>query len=283
MRRLLGVGVLLLVLAPAAHGAPGVGRGDVEPRVITVQQAHLERDADLRALIEAVQRDVDAFIVLCGGPSSQSDVTATATALRAMVDALGALAAERRIAVGDSGIRGGIMEAAGQARLASGGAFPLIGVAPAGAIPPAGTTPIDPNHSHIVAVHDPVLPANDAGWGSERATKYWLFGRLGHGRASVAIVANGGGLTLDEVAANVEVGRPTILIEGSGGAADAVIALLRGAAPVDGGGALLQQKARALGLARRPALFHVVPIAGGAAGLLEALRTALGTVLPRTP
>src|SRR6187549_675257 len=149
MRALLGVGVMLLVLAPAAHGAPGVRRGGAEPRIITVQQAHLERNADLRALIEAVQRDADAFIVLCGGASKRSETTARA--LRAMVDALVALAAERRIAVGDSGIRGGIMEAAGQARLASRGAFPLIGVAPAGAIPPAGTTPIDPNHSHIVA------------------------------------------------------------------------------------------------------------------------------------
>jgi hypothetical protein len=32
---------------------------------------------------------------------------------------------------------------------------------------------------------------------------YWLFARLAEGRSSVTIVANGGGMTLTEVGANV--------------------------------------------------------------------------------
>ena len=76
--------------------------------------------------------------------------------LLAMFDGLSMLAKDgRRIAVGDGGTKAGIMEAAGLARQASGNAFLLIGVCPAPEIPPRGQTPIDPHHSHIVAVDSP--------------------------------------------------------------------------------------------------------------------------------
>ena len=76
--------------------------------------------------------------------------------LLAMFDALTLVAKTgRRIAVGDGGTQAGIMEAAGLARRASGNAFPLIGVAPAREIQPRGKTPVDPNHSHVVAVDNP--------------------------------------------------------------------------------------------------------------------------------
>lgn len=276
-------GLSLLALAPQAPGpaspapaSPATG----EPRVIAARQAHLERNPALRALIESVHRDADAIVVLSGGASKMSD--AKQRELLAMFGALGMLAKERRIAVGDGGTKAGIMEAAGQARLASGRAFPLIGVAPAREIAPAGSTPVDPNHSHLVAVDDPELPKSSASWGFETATMYWLFGRFAEGRNSVAIVANGGGITLHEIAANAEAGRPMILIEGSGRAADAVIALLRDTTPADGEGQVLKDKAREARLTRRPDLFRTVPITAGAAGLLEALREALGPVLPRT-
>ena len=120
-----------------------------------------------------------------------------------MFDALSLLTkAGHRLAVGDGGTKAGIMEAAGLARKASGYAFPLIGLAPAAEIPPRGPTPVDPNHSHIVAVDNPAAPAGDA-WGSETGTMYWLFAQLAEGRPSVTIVANGGGITLAEVEANV--------------------------------------------------------------------------------
>ena len=107
-----------------------------------------------------------------------------------MFDGLSRLASGgRRIAVGDGGTQAGIMAAAGLARRASGQTFPLIGVAPAPEIPPRGQTPVDPNHSHIVAVDNPSAPAQDA-WGSETETMYVLFNRLAEGRPSVAIVAN---------------------------------------------------------------------------------------------
>jgi hypothetical protein len=271
-----------LCLVVVAMQGPKMGlHGPGPPHVIAVQQAHLERHAELGALIEAVHRETDAIVVLCGGASKMPE--ARQRELLAMFAAIGTLAKERRIAVGDGGIKAGIMEAAGRARLASGGAFPLIGVAPAREIPPVGTSPIDPNHSHLVAVDDPALPKGESAWGSETATMYWLFDRLAEGRNSVTIVADGGRIALREIAANVEAGRPMILIEGSGRAADAVITLVRGTMPADGETHLLQNTAREMKLNRRPELFRVVPIGTGAPGLLEALRAGLGPVLPRTP
>jgi hypothetical protein len=271
----LGVTTTLLALAPAPQGSSGpASRITGELYVIAVRKAAPEKSAELTALIDTVRHQTDALVVLSGGASKMNE--AKQRELLAMFAALGELAKERRIAVGDGGTKAGIMEAAGTARRASGRAFPLIGVAPAREIPPAGQTPIDPNHSHVVAVDDAALAKGEAGWGSETATMYWLFGRMSEGRPSVAVVANGGGITLAEIDANVEAGRPTILIEGSGRAADAVITLLHGTMPADGEVALMQNEAREAKLNRRPELFRVVSITKGAPGLLEALRAALG-------
>lgn len=264
---------LILALALQAPGAAG------EPRVITVTKAAPGASAALTALIADVRRETDALVVLSGGASKMS--AAKQRELLNMFAALATLTKERRIAVGDGGTQAGIMEAAGKARRASRRAFPLIGVAPAREIAPIGPTPIDPHHSHIVAVDDPALATGESAWGSETATMYWLFARLADGRPSVAIVANGGGVTLAEVAANVDAGRPMILIEGSGRAADAVVTLVRGTIPADSEVQQLQGRAREAGLARRPELFRIVPITAGSKGLLEALRAALRPVPAR--
>lgn len=272
-----GLCVLLLIVWQAL---PPASAGLRPPRVIAATQAGLERNADLRVLVEAVHRDVDAVVILCGSASRTGE--AGRRDVLAMFEALGRLGAERRIVVGDGGTKAGITEAAGKARLASDGAFMLVGVAPAREIAPRGPAPVDPHHSHIVAVDDPTLPPDAASWGSETATMYWLFNRFAEGRNSVTIVAGGDGTVLPEIAANVEAGRPMILIEGSGRAADAIIALLRGSTPADADVDALRERARQARLTRRPDLFSVVPVAAGAAGLLEALRTTLGPVLPRT-
>jgi hypothetical protein len=265
-----GLGVFAVVL----QASRSAGQDAREPQLIAARAPELEPHAGLRDLIASVRKQADALVVLSGGASKMSE--AKQRELLAMFEALGTLARERRIAVGDGGTKAGIMEAAGMARLASGRAFPLIGIAPAREIAPAGSTPIDPNHSHIVAVDDPALPKGEPGWGSETAAMYWLFRRIAEGRPSVAVVANGGGITLNEIAANVDAGRPIILIEGSGRAADAVVTLVRGTVPADGEVHLLQNKAREAKLDRRPELFRVVSMSAGSKGLLEALRSALG-------
>ena len=244
------------------------------PRVLEVSSVGLEKNAQISSLIADLRSRADAFVFLSGGASRMQEDQQRQ--LLAMFGALALVAkGGRRIAVGDGGTQAGIMEAAGQARRASGDAFPLIGVAPAREIPPRGKTPIDPNHSHIVAVDNPSAPAQDS-WGSETGAMYWLFAALAEGRPSVAIVANGGGITLTEVGANVRAGRRIILIASSGRAADALVSLLQKAQVTDPEVVRLREQAEKDALTRRPELFTVVSLRGGAPALRDAINAALG-------
>jgi len=265
------LGVTMFSAQTPISAAQSRGR---EPRVIQVSSSAPDQNAQLTSLISDVRKQADAFVFLSGGASKMRDDHQRQ--LLAMFDALSLVTkAGRRIAVGDGGTKAGIMEAAGLARQASGNAFPLIGVAPAPEIPPRGQTPVDPNHSHVVAVDNPAAPAKDA-WGSETDTMYWLFARLAEGRPSVAIVANGGGITLTEVEANVTAGRRMILIGGSGRAADALVSLLKGTTPSDSEVQNLRERANKAKLAQRADLFSIVPLDAGAAGLRDAIHAAIG-------
>jgi hypothetical protein len=268
---ILGVAAALAVLRPA----PAAQTTAREPRIIRASSTAPETNAQLSALVTDVRKQADAFVFLSGGASKmQQDHQRQ---LLAMFDALSLLTkAGRRVAVGDGGTKAGIMEAAGLARKASGFAFPLVGVAPAAEIPPRGTTPVDPNHSHIVAVDNLAAPAGDA-WGSETGTMYWLFAALAEGRPSVTIVANGGGITLAEVEANVRAGRRMILIQGSGRAADALVSLLKQTTPSDAEVKALRDRAEQAMLMRRPELFQIVALQAGARGLRDAIVAAIGS------
>jgi hypothetical protein len=249
------------------------------PRFLEVSSVGLEKNTQLASLVTEIRKQADAFVFLSGGASKMR--AEDQRQLLSMFEALTVIAKSgRRIAVGDGGTQAGIMEAAGLARRASGNAFPLIGVAPVNEIPPRGKTAIDPNHSHIVAVGNPSAPAQDS-WGSETETMYWLFGKLAEGRPSITIVANGGGITLAEVEANVRAGRRMILLEGSGRAADALISLLKNTRASDADILDLRNRAQTQALTRRPELFQVVPLGTGAAGLRDAIAAALGRQPPK--
>jgi hypothetical protein len=265
--------VLILVAALLAVLTPAPQTTAREPRFIRVSSTAPETNAQLSALITDVRNGADAFVFLSGGASKMREDHQRQ--LLAMFDALSLLAkAGHRLAVGDGGTKAGIMEAAGLARKASGFAFPLIGLAPAGEIPPRGTTPVDPNHSHIVAVDNPAAAAGDA-WGSETGTMYWFFAKLAEGRPSVTIVANGGGITLAEVEANVRAGRRMILIEGSGRAADSLVSLVKKTTPADAEVKALRDRAEKATLMRRPELFQVLALQAGASGLRDAIVAAI--------
>ena len=264
--------VLTLLVVPVTAQ---VVRPGAVPMRIDVSRDSAPDSAALSKLIRETRDQADAFIFLSGGASKMS--ADDQQRLLAMFGALADLAASgRRFAVGDGGTQAGIMQASGEARRASSGAFPLIGIAPAKEIPPRGKTPVDPNHSAIIAVDDPSLPADQDAWGSETTTMYDVFARLAEGRPSVTVVANGGGIALTEVDANVKAGRRMLLIEGSGRAADALVSLIRGTTPQDGEVADLRARAEKAGLARRSNLFTVVRLETGPAGLRDALSRALG-------
>jgi hypothetical protein len=244
------------------------------PRVFEVSSVALEKNAQVSSLIAEIRSQADAFVFLSGGASKMHEDHQRR--LLAMFEALALVAKTGpRIAVGDGGTQAGIMEAAGRVRRASGNAFPLIGVAPAREIQPRGKTPVDPNHSHIVAIDNPSAPAHDS-WGSETDAMYWLFAKLSEGRPSVTIVANGGGITLKEVEANVRAGRRMMLIEGSGRAADALVSLLQKTTVADPEVLSLRETAEKTALTRRPELFTMVSLTGGPTALRNAIAAAIG-------
>jgi hypothetical protein len=257
----------------------------VAPRVLHVSADEVPASSALHILIDDIRSQADAFIFLCGGASLMS--AQAKHELFGLFEALTMVSGEgMRFAVGDGGTRAGIMEASGLARQASGGAFPLIGVVPALEIP---RTPLDPHHSHVVAIRNDawVEARRTAGWtpdegywGSETAAMYRLFAALAAGRASVTIVANGGDIVLDEVRANVEAGRPMIIIAGSGRLADLLVSLVSPVsnepAPVDDEeSGRWRTRVEELGLLRRRELYHLFDLHAGPRALATLLRTLL--------
>ena len=99
----------------------------------------------------------------------------------------------------------------------------LLGVAADGMVLYPGKTtgtnehavPLDPNHSHFILVK-----ANT--WGEETTTMYELVQFLSREHTSVAVLVNGGEIARKEALYNVHQGRPLIIIEGSGRAADEI-------------------------------------------------------------
>ncbi len=198
-----------------------------------------ELPPEVTRVIADLRFQADAFVFLSGGASNMEG--SKLDALLGLFRCFEFLSARGlRFAVGDGGTKAGIMEAAGRARAASGNAFPLLGVAPAPEVVAdgrPGSSEIETNHSHVVTItNEAWLEAQKKKgweprwgyWGSETEPMYRIFDRLSAGRPSVAIVANGGGITLDEVDQNLRQGRKIIPVSGSGRVADAIVAALEG-------------------------------------------------------
>jgi hypothetical protein len=143
---------------------------------------------------------------------------------------------------------------------------------------------VDPHHTHVVAVDHPGWPEamraqgwtpDDGYWGSETAAMFALFDRLAAGRPSVAIVANGGSITLDEVQAHAAANRPMVVVAGSGRAADALVSSLHGTPPPDDDSRALRDRADALHLTGRCDMFHLFDLASGPGDLARLLEHLL--------
>ncbi len=260
----------------------GTDRDQGGPLFVQVAAEDVSASVALDHLVADVRAQADAFVFLSGG-ASKIPAASKRRVLELIEGSLTRLAASGlRFAVGDGGTRAGVMEAAGIARRSSGNAFPLVGVAPAPQITATGEpgkTPIDPNHTVVVGVrNDGWIAARreaeepvDDYWGSEVPAMFRLFARLADGRPSVALVANGGRVTLEEMRHHLDAVRPIVLVAGSGRAADAVIAVLRDVAPADDEARDLMRRARALGLGSVPGLYRVFELPDGPQALADTL------------
>jgi hypothetical protein len=90
------------------------------------------------------------------------------------------------------------------------------------------------------------------------------------------LVVNGGAITLDEVERNLAQRRPIVVLAGSGRAADAIVAHVRGIEPPEPAVRQLQDAVAQLGLDAHRDLVHVVDLGAGPAGLTERLAVLLG-------
>jgi hypothetical protein len=145
------------------------------------------------------------------------------TELARTADQLGA-------AVVDGGTDAGVVRLMGRARAESKGSFPLVGVvaealaAPSGAAAEGDAAPLEPNHSHFVLV--PGIR-----WGDEVVWIAQVAGLLAGDCPSLTLLVNGGDVSVDDVAESVRVGRPVLVVGGTGRAADTLAAALRDEAP----------------------------------------------------
>jgi len=252
---------------------------------VTVDASTIRQTPAVTAIVEEVRREAEVFVFLSGGASKMAD--ATKDKLLGLLQALAVIAGERKLAVGDGGTKAGLMTAAGEVRHSAPHAFLLIGVAPAPELTRTdepGKTPVEPNHTHLVAVTNAAWAAeqrargwssDDGYWGSETDAMYDLFGRLAQGRPSATIVANGGAVTVDEVRRNMEQGRTMIVVAGSGRVADAIVAVLAGSKPTDEEVRKLMPSVERLDLTGRRELFEVFPLERGPEGLVAVLRRRL--------
>jgi len=224
------------------------------------------------ALTSVGLTDPRPVLVVVGGAAHLSEAVAPVLLtlferIAPQLDALGA-------AVIDGGTAFGVMALMGRARRCAGARFPLIGIAPQGAVAidsgkpdqPAGKdgkARLDPNHTHFMLV------PGDA-WGDESPWISAVADRFARGRGSLMLVAAGGEITRLDVMHRLRSGGRVLVLAGSGGTADRLVDRRRnGAAGLDTGPADLDAEAP------ERALIHILDLADAGDHLPGILARAL--------
>ena len=128
-------------------------------------------------------------------------------------------------AIVDGGTDSGVMRLVGEAAASTPRRVPLVGVAAAATValpgdPAAGgKAHLEPHHSHFVFV-----PGET--WGDESEWLSLVASALAGPSRSVTVLLNGGATAWRDVESSVAAGRPVIVLDGSGRAADEMAAVL---------------------------------------------------------
>lgn len=167
-------------------------------------------------------------IVLIGGHILPEHANSTFQAIDVIAKVADALDA----AVICGGTDVGVMSAIGKVRGRGGHQFPLIGISPEGTVTwpegPRNSAPylpnnereqLEPHHSHFILV-----PGNQFGDESK-----WIVRTAsmiaGDRNKSVTVLANGGKVSQQDVEQGLEVGRPLVVLAGTGRLADDIAAM----------------------------------------------------------
>lgn len=193
------------------------GAGDRRPSVVRVG-----RESEIAAaLVSVAIQPGRPVLVLVGGADGMSDehLRLMNVVLR---DAVLPVVDERAALVVDGGTDSGVMRVIGQARSASGGGFPLVGVAAEETVRLPGERPTRENTVELEVHHTHVLLVPGANWGDEARWLAAVAGVVAGALPSVTVLVNGGEVAYDDVSGSLARGRPVVVLAGTGRTADAI-------------------------------------------------------------
>ncbi|HEY9738180.1 MAG TPA: hypothetical protein V6D06_17935 [Trichocoleus sp.] len=160
-------------------------------------------------------------LVVIGGASKMSTESLNQLS-RIFVEVLAPLAEALNLVVVDGGTDAGVIQMMGQARQAINGSFRLVGVVPAGKVSPAVSsdpdaelTALEPHHTDFC-----LIPGDQ--WGHESPWIARLATALSQQAPCLTLLINGGKIALVDLLANLETGRPALVLAGSGRLADTI-------------------------------------------------------------
>jgi hypothetical protein len=162
-----------------------------------------------------------AVIVLVGGAGTMGDKELE-TVDQVLRDEVVPLAERRDAVVIDGGTDSGVMQLIGRARSASGGRFPLIGVAAESTVLLPGVETPSPDAVRLEPNHTLFLLVPGTQWGDEAPWMMDVAGVVAGRRSSVTVLVNGGQVAYTDAAASLRSGRPVVVLAGSGRTADAI-------------------------------------------------------------
>jgi SLOG in TRPM, prokaryote/SMODS and SLOG-associating 2TM effector domain 1/Protein of unknown function (DUF4231) len=190
--------------------------------------------ASASSLVKALGISQPQSVILLLGGADQLDETLKNRLAQLFSRGIARAAADANALIMDGGTQAGVMAIMGQGVADRGRKSSLLGVAPAGKVTFPGrsavqagngeSAPLDPNHSHFVLVE-----GNK--WGSETGMLFEIAAVFNV--PVLAILVNGGTVAKDGLLQSVRHGWPVIVIEGSGGLADEIAALVKQPKEID--------------------------------------------------
>ena len=152
------------------------------------------------------------MIVIVGGAGGMSDED-KARVERFFEEHLVPFAIHKNAAVIDGGTDSGVMRSIGRARQRVDGHFPLVGVV---------AREIEKIESMLELHHTHFILCPGSKWGDESEWIAAAASALAGRQPTVAILINGGKITWEDARLNIHYGRPVLIAEGSGRAADVI-------------------------------------------------------------
>lgn len=185
--------------------------------------AHVARVADLPGVLGELgvrlNRPVVVLIGGAGGMSANNLRQADGMLRAAVFPALDRC----DVVVVDGGTDSGVMRVVGRAREATGGRFPLVGVAAQGTAVESDVA--QPNTTHVAALephHTHVILVPGQSWGEESPWLAHVATAIARDQPSVTLAVNGGKITYDDIDQSLAANRPVFVIAGTGRAADEI-------------------------------------------------------------